>query len=132
MSIDFKRYSDNGRVPLKQTSDSAGYGLFSVEDKIINCFGRGLIRLDFCMAILDEYYSRIVGHSGLALKNGLWVHNGTIDSDYCGVVCVILFNFSDVDYKIKKSNHTVQQIIERCYLPKFVEVSKIPELGGWW
>ena len=66
----------------------------------------------------------------LNAKNGFWVHNGTIDSDYHGVVCVILFNFSDVDYQIKKGNHIVQLIIECYYSPKFVEVSKISELGG--
>ena len=36
MSIDFKRYSDNARVPLREISGSAGYNLYSAEDKMIN------------------------------------------------------------------------------------------------
>ena len=114
---------------MRQTSESTGYDIYSMEDKMIKSFFRELIRLDLCMAILDGYYSRIVGRSCLALKNAMWVHNGTIDLDNLGMVCVILFNFSDVDYKIEKGNRIVQLIIERYYLPKFVEVSEMSEWG---
>ena len=68
MSVDFERYSDNARVPLGQTSGAAGYDLYSDEEKIFKSFGRKLIRLDICMTTPDGYHSRIVAHSGLALK----------------------------------------------------------------
>ena len=47
------------------------------------------------MAIPNGYYGIIVGRSGIGKKCGVMVHNGTIDSDYCGIVGVILFNFSN-------------------------------------
>ena len=47
---------------------------------------------------------------------GITVHDGTIDLDYRGVVCVVLVNLS--------GNRMAQLIIERCCTPKFVEVSK--------
>ena len=47
------------------------------------------------MAIPNGYYGIIVGRSGIGKKYGVMVHNGTIDSNYCGIVGVILFNFSN-------------------------------------
>ena len=52
------------------------------------------------------------------------VHNGTIDLDYRGIVGVILFNFSNEEYVIERGDRITQLIIERCYLPKFIEVSE--------
>ena len=52
------------------------------------------------------------------------VHNGTIDSDYRGNVGVILFNLSNEEYVIERGDRIAQLIIERCYSPKFVEVSE--------
>ena len=125
MSIEFKRYSENACVPLRQTSGSAGYDLYAVEDKIIKSCGKELVRVDLKMAIPYGYYGRTVGCSGLALKCSLLVHNGTIDLDYCVVICVILLNFSNFDYNIKKVNHIAQLIIEHYYEPKFVELLKL-------
>ena len=52
------------------------------------------------------------------------VHNGTIDLDYRRIVRVILFNFSNEEYVIERGDRITQLIIERCYLPKFIEVSE--------
>lgn len=66
------------------------------------------------------HYRIVVDHSGLALELGICIHNGTIDSDYRGVVCVILFNFSNEEYIVKKGYRNAQLIIRRSYTPKFV------------
>ena len=55
------------------------------------------------------------------------VHNGTIDLDYRGIVGVILFNFSNEEYVIERGDRITQLIIERCYLPKFIEVLNLPK-----
>ena len=73
------------------------------------------------MAIPKGFYGRIVGQSGLANNHGIFVFPGTIDADYRGVVCIVLFNLSDDDYEVRKGNHIAQVIIERCYGVKFVE-----------
>ena len=76
-------------------------------------------------AIPDGYYGIIVVRSGIGKKYGVIVHNGTIDSDYCGIVGVILFNFSNYEYVIESGDLITQMIIEHCYSPKFVEVSEL-------
>ena len=42
---------------------------------------------------------RVAPRSGLAVKHFLDVGAGVIDADYRGAVGVVMFNFSDVDYK---------------------------------
>ena len=55
---------------------------------------------------------------------GIIVHDGTIDSDYRGVVCVVLFSLSNKEYTLEAGNCIAQLIIEWCFTPKFVKVSK--------
>ena len=83
--------------------------------------------MDLIIAIPEGYYGRIVGHSGLANTHGITVHNGTIDSDYRGIMCVILSDLSNVEYEVETSNGIGQLIIEQCYTPKFVEVNEFNE-----
>ena len=80
------------------------------------------------MAIPEGYYGRIVSRSGLANTHGIAVQNRTIDSDYRGKVCVVLFNLSNEEYVVKTGNRIVQLIIERCFRPKFVAVSEFTEV----
>ena len=51
------------------------------------------------------------------------LYNGTIDSDYRGVVGVILFNFSNEEYIIERGDRIAQVIFERYYTLKLREVS---------
>ena len=79
------------------------------------------------MAILVGYYGRIIGRSGFTNVHGITIYNGTIDSEYRGKVCVVLFNLSNEEYVVETGNRIAQLIIERCFTPKFVEVSKFTE-----
>ena len=56
------------------------------------------------MAIPKGYYGKIEGGSGLANTHGITVYNGTVDSDYRGKVCVVLFNLSDEEYIVETGN----------------------------
>ena len=79
--------SKNAHVPKKVYPD-----LWAANAKVLKLWSRELIRLDLFIAIPERYYGRIVGRSGLANTHGISVHNGTIDMDYRGIVCVVLFN----------------------------------------
>ena len=90
-------------------------------------WSRKFIRLGLFIAILEGYYGRIVGRSGLANVHDITVHNGTIDLDYRGIVCVVLFNLSNEEYVVEKGNRIVQLITERCYTSTFAEVNEFSE-----
>ena len=81
------------------------------------------ILIDLKVAILEGYYGRVVGCSGISKKYGIMLYNGTIDSDYRGVVGVILFNFSNEEYIIERGDRIAQVIFERYYTLKLREVS---------
>ena len=90
-------------------------------------WGRTFIKLDSNITIPEGYYERIIRHSGLASTRVIIVQNGTIDSDYCGIVYVVLFNLSDEEYLVETGDRIAQLIIERCFMPKFVKVSEFTE-----
>ena len=50
-----------------------------------------------------------------------------IDADYRGPVKVLLFNFSDTDFKVAVGERVAQLIIERIYTPDVVVVAELEE-----
>lgn len=89
-------------------------------DKLIKQSEAELICTDLNLAIPTGHYGKIVGRSGLALKR-IAAHNGTIDSDFWGVVCVILTNNSKSDYQVKKGDRIAQIIFEKYEVVSFCE-----------
>ena len=110
----FASSTDVSKIPLKAYNNSAGYDLFSDETVKVLSNSRALISTDLQMDIPKGYYAQIVPRSGLALKNGVVAFNGTIDSGYLGVICVLLFNFSSKDYLVEKGNRIAQIIFKKC------------------
>ena len=49
----------------------------------------------------------------MAIKNGLtfWNRPGTIDSDCCGEICVILINLSDKEFILNEGKRICQMVI---------------------
>ena len=122
--IFFKRNSGlTSHVPLRKTKGSAGYDLYAAENKTIKSGSKDLVCLELYVIIPKGYYGRIVGRSGLAYRK-IMVYCGTLDSDYCGTVSVIVFNFSCNDYNIVVGDMINQMIFEKHYCPKFVEVTE--------
>ena len=114
LQIDFIRYSDDAKEPLKVYADSAGCDLFANETFKILSNSRGIISTGIKMSIPKGFYGQISPRSGLALKNGVVAFNGTIDSGYLGIVYVLLFNFSSEDFLVEKGNRIAQKIFKRC------------------
>ena len=122
LQIDFIRYSDDAKEPLKVYADSAGYDLFANETFKILSNSRGIISTGIKMSIPKGFYGQISPRSGLALKNGVVAFNGTIDSGYLGIVYVLLFNFSSEDFLVEKGNRIAQMIFKRCENVSFSNV----------
>ena len=72
-------------------------------------------------------YGRIAPRSGLAAKNSIDVGAGVIDSDYRGEVKVLLFNFSDTDFKIAEGDRIAQMIIEKYTITALTEVDTLDD-----
>ena len=116
-------YWDSARPPVRVYNGSAGYDLFANEQKIIKLSGRASVRVDLNLTIPEGYYGSIVERSGLANKHCIVAFPGTIDSDYRGVLCVILFNLSDDTYLVERGNRIAQVILQMYCTVHFVECS---------
>ena len=93
--IEMKRCSSAAHVPKRAHDGSAGYDVWSSEKVNLKPLGGEFVLIDLKVAIPEGFYGRTVGRFGIAKKYGIMVHNGTVDSDYRGIVGVILFNFSN-------------------------------------
>jgi dUTP pyrophosphatase len=78
----------------------------------------------FELSIPGGYEAQVRPRSGLALKHRITLLNspGTIDSDYRGEVSVILYNFGDAPFTVRRGDRVAQIVFSR--LP---EVSLVEE-----
>ena len=100
-------------LPSKSNPSDAGYDLYAVEETIIPARGRALVRTGIAMAIPEGHAGLIWPRSGTAVKAGLDVLAGVVDSGYRGEVCVVLQNHSDSDYIVRVGDRAAQMLIQR-------------------
>jgi len=100
-------------LPSKANEYDAGYDLYALEDTVVPSRGRALIRTGIAMAIPPGYVGLIWPRSGLAVKAGLDVLAGVVDSGYRGEVCVVLQNHSNSEYTIRAGDRAAQILIQK-------------------
>lgn len=122
-----KRLTDQAILPSRGSSGAAGYDLCAAYDMTIPSKGKGMVKTDIAIAIPDGTYGRVAPRSGLALKKFIDVGAGVIDSDYRGNVGVILFNFGEQEFEVKKGDRIAQLILERIVTPEVKEVDSLEE-----
>ena len=70
-----------------------------------------------------------------AVKNFIDTGAGVVDEDYRGPLKVLLFNHSDVDFKVSEGDRIAQLVLEKIYTPPVVEVESLSEtergVGGF-
>jgi dUTP pyrophosphatase len=104
------------KIPKLGSAGAAGYDLFACEDKIIPPQERSLVSTGIAIEIPIGLYGRIAPRSGLALKNGIDVMAGVVDSDYRGTIGIILYNTDkEKSFEIKTGDRIAQIIFEKCH-----------------
>ena len=104
-------------IPHYQTSGSAGFDLYAAIDENIE-LSPGDIRListGIRMAIPHGFEGQVRPRSGLALKHGIGILNspGTVDSDYRGIVGIILINAGSESFLISRGDRIAQMVINK-------------------
>jgi dUTP pyrophosphatase len=102
-------------LPSYTTSGSSGMDIYAdvKTETVIKKGGTSLIPTGFYIEVPPGYEAQVRPRSGMALKYGISVLNtpGTIDSDYRGEVKVILTNFGNEDYLIRRGDRIAQMVI---------------------
>ena len=123
--IKVKKLNELAKIPTRANKTDAGADLYSVDDISIGSHERVLVHTGISLEIPENHYGRIAPRSGLALKNGIDVLAGVIDSSYRGEIGVILYNTGDVPFEINKGDRIAQLIIEAYYSFDFIEVNDL-------
>jgi deoxyuridine 5'-triphosphate nucleotidohydrolase len=126
-TLNFKRLDPRATLPTRGSAASAGLDIYSIEDITIEPRQRVLARTGLAVAVPLGFYGRVAPRSGLAVKNGLDVLAGVIDSDYRGEVCCALLNTGDEAVILPQGSRLCQLIVEQIITPSPAWVEELEE-----
>ena len=127
MTVAFRRIHPDAVIPAYAHESDAGMDVRSVDDVVIPPGRRALVHTGLVMQLPPCAEAQVRPRSGLALKHGVTVLNapGTIDAGYRGEVGVILANFGDADFEVKKGDRIAQLVVAPVTQPAVVEVDEV-------
>ena len=118
-------------LPAYATPGASGMDLLAAvaETVVLAPGARALVPTGLRIAVPDGFEAQVRPRSGLALRQGLTVPNapGTIDSDYRGEVCVILANFGEEPFSVRRGDRVAQIVFSRTLRAR---LDVVPELEG--
>src|SRR5882762_2488810 len=126
-SLSFKKLDPNAVLPERASRAAAGLDLYSIEAVSLNCGERRLIRTGLAVAIPEGFYGRLAPRSGLAVKKGIDVLAGVIDSDYRGEIGCLLYNAGAETIDLPAQTKICQLIIEKIITPDAVWVESLSD-----
>ncbi len=118
-------------IPAYATAGSSGVDLYAdVEDEVT--ISPGEIKLISCgiyIELPEGYEAQVRPRSGLALKHGITMVNtpGTIDSDYRGLVNLIVINHGKEEFAVKRGHRLAQMVFGEITRADFVEMEELAE-----
>ncbi|KAJ8247847.1 hypothetical protein GJAV_G00251190 [Gymnothorax javanicus] len=125
--LKFAKLTDNGTVPTRGSTKSAGYDLYSAYDYSVAPMDKVVVKTDIQIAVPAGCYGRVAPRSGLAAKYFIDVGAGVVDEDYRGNVGVVLFNFGKEAFEVKKGDRIAQLICEKICYPELEECETLDE-----
>jgi len=117
------------RLPEYQTAGSAGMDLKADVDAeiVLPPMGRAKIPTGIALSMPPGIEGQVRPRSGLAIRHGVTCLNspGTIDSDYRGEVCVILANFGEEPFPVRRGDRIAQIVFSRTVRARLEVVSDL-------
>jgi len=118
-------------LPVYSTAGSSGMDLFAdVEGEVvIRPMETKLISSGIHISLPEGYEAQIRPRSGLALKHCITLLNtpGTIDSDYRGLISLIITNLGAADFIVKRGMRLAQMVINEVVRADFEEVEELDD-----
>ena len=104
-------------MPTRAHKDDAGLDLFAAETVYIAPHSHEAIETGVHAAIPRGFVGLLTSKSGLMREHGITCR-GTIDSGYTGTIRAIMFNHSDMAYKVEKGSKVTQLVILPIVTPE--------------
>jgi len=134
MALNVTKLIPTAQLPVRSSSDAAGYDLFSTDSYVVLPGRRVVVSTGISVQLPPGTYGRIAPRSGLAVKHGLDTLAGVIDPDYTGEVKVVLQNLDmNQPFVIRPGYRIAQLILENFTVADVIETSpegtRIPSTG---
>jgi len=127
MTLKFKKNYPDAMAPSYGRTGDAGMDLYSYEDKELAPGERYTFKTGIAVEIPENLVMVFWDRSGLAVKHGLTVLAGVIDSNFRGEVMVCLLNTSQEKYQIKKGDRIAQFLVQPVEKLELEEVNELSE-----
>lgn len=118
-------------LPEYATPHSAGVDLrAAVTETVVLAPGeRRLITTGLRIALPDGYEAQVRPRSGLAVRHGIGMVNspGTIDADYRGEVQVLLINWGQEPFTIRRGDRIAQMVVAPVTCVQWEEAQTLSE-----
>jgi dUTP pyrophosphatase len=114
----FKRLHPEARLPSRGSARAAGLDLCAIERVTLAPGARAAVRTGLAVAIPEGFYGRVAPRSGLAVRHGIDVLAGVIDSDYRGEILCALVNHGTEAFEIEPGAHVAQLVVESIATPE--------------
>lgn len=108
---------NGGTMPQKQHEGDACFDCYANEAKIIPNGKVAKIPLGFALQLPENFEAQIRPRSGLSSK-GILTQLGTVDSNFRGEVCAIVYNASGADFHVGIGDRICQLAIRMVALNK--------------
>ena len=133
INVQIRKTAGNEDLPLPgyMSGQAAGMDLFAavtVEETILPG-GRKKIPTGIVISLPEGYEAQIRPRSGLALHQGVTLLNapGTIDADYRGEVALIVVNFGEAPFVVKRGERLAQMVVKKICRVRWVESARLDE-----
>lgn len=126
MKLKVKKIQVDAKVPHYSHKGDAGLDLFSSVDSVLNKGEVKPVPTGIQVAVPEGHVGLIWDKSGISLKG---VHRlaGVIDSGYRGEVRVVMVNFGEETFVIKKGMKVAQLLIQPVLDVEVVEADELEE-----
>ena len=116
-------------LPKYETEHSAGLDLRSTIDLVLEPGKFKGIPTGIKLSLLRGYEAQVRARGGTAFRNGIGVVNapGTVDADYRGEIHVILINWGEQPFEIKKGTRIAQLIVNKHETIEWEPVEELDE-----
>ena len=122
--------SEYAKVPYQATEGSAGYDLFAAETKTLLPKSTDTTSLDLRWAIPSGFYGKVFPRSGILKKHFVTIDAGVIDSDYRGIIEVLLVNHQyEKTFTLSTEDRIAQVVFMEKFNVSFNQVSDPALLG---
>lgn len=127
MNLKIKKLENFNNIRQREYGN-AGYDLYAAEAGTIRPGERAMVSVGIATSFSPNYYMRVAPRSGLAVKNGVDVLAGVIDSSYRGEWKVILHNSDSLmSYTYNVGDRIAQAIPEVISIEHFEIVDILDE-----